>query len=135
MATQQSTSGAAVVPVTPMHLRVGNVLVRVLYFWVLFGVIVLTLRVFLLAFSANPSTNFVTFIYETSSRYLEPFRGIFPAKPVSETGYFDVSAVFAIIMYLLFMWAVSALIAYVERSIAEAQRRSLLQTNNKESKG
>ena len=104
----------------PTSWRVSNVLVRILYFWTIFGVITLSLRVLLLAFSANPATGFVTFIYDTSSRYLEPFRGIFPTRGVGEAGYLDVSALFAIIMYMLFLWAVLALIDYVERNMQNA---------------
>jgi uncharacterized protein YggT (Ycf19 family) len=105
----------------PTHLTASNIVVRLVRLWVLFGVIVLGLRVFLLAFSANQSTPFVTFVYETSSRYLEPFRGIFPAREVGESGYFDVSAVFAIIIYLLIAWAVAALVSHVELKMETAR--------------
>jgi uncharacterized protein YggT (Ycf19 family) len=129
VAVQGTTNQGQLGPVeTPTYLRVSNILVRFLYFWTLFGVIVLSLRVLLLAFSANPATEFVTFIYDTSSRYLEPFRGIFPTKETGSGGYLDVSALFAIIMYLLFMWAVVALIEYVERRMREAQAHSVTTT-------
>lgn len=111
MATQ-STSEA-----TPAYLTVSKVLAWVMYAWAFFGIILLSLRVFLLAFSANSTTPFVQFIYRTSGDYLEPFRGIFPVKPVGETGYLDVAAIFAIIMYLLFAWGFSALVAYVQGKI------------------
>lgn len=124
MATQEPKKSELAEPAAiPTHLRVSNVLVRILYFWTSFGVIVLGLRVLLLAFSANPDTTFVTFIYETSSRYLEPFRGIFPARELGESGYIDVSAMFAIIIYLLFMWGIMSFINHVEQNIADAQRR------------
>lgn len=102
---------------SPKQWRIGNILARIVYFWTIFGVITLSLRVLLLMFSANTETRFVTFIYETSSRYLEPFRGIFPARSIGDTGYFDVSALFAIVMYILFLWGVIALIEYVERNL------------------
>lgn len=108
----------------PTHVRVSNIIVRILYFWTIFGTIVLSLRVVLLAFSANPETRFVTFVYETSDRYLEPFRGIFSSRGFGQSGYLDVSALFAIIMYLLFLWGVCALINYVERVIRDTEQRS-----------
>ena len=108
----------------PKYLRVGNILARFLYLWTMFGVLTLGLRVILKAFSANPSTRFVTFVYDTSARYLEPFRGIFPPRHVGETGYLDISALFAIIMYVLFLWAVLVLIEHVERSIKQAMERA-----------
>jgi uncharacterized protein YggT (Ycf19 family) len=101
----------------PGYLRISKVIAYILYFWIIIGVISLSLRVFLLLFSANPNTSFVDFIYRLSSDYLEPFRGIFPPKAVSETGYLDVAAVFAIIVYLFVMWGVSALISYVQYKI------------------
>ena len=95
----------------------------------------LGLRVFLLAFSANAATPFVDFIYRTSADYLAPFRGIFPARSIGETGYLDVAAIFAIIIYLLVAWGFRALITYVshkieieeiehKRAVAKAQREA-----------
>lgn len=103
--------------VIPGYLRISKVIAYILYAWVLIGVITLVLRVFLLAFSANPATPFVEFIYKTSADYLNPFRGIFPSKPVGETGYFDVAAMFAIIIYLFVMWGFSSLIHYLQYKI------------------
>ena len=114
----------------PGYLRISKIIAYILYIWVLIGVISLTLRVFLLVFSANTNTPFVQFVYKTSADYLNPFRGIFPSKPVSETGYFDVAAVFAIIIYLFIMWGFSALISYVQNKIdisrAEQEKKIML---------
>ena len=112
----------------PSYLKIGKFITILLYIWVIFGVIVLGLRVFLLAFSANTTTPFVQYIYRTSADYLAPFRGIFPAKPVGETGYLDIASIFAIIMYLLFAWLVSAGINYIQSKIdmvkeQEAERK------------
>jgi uncharacterized protein YggT (Ycf19 family) len=116
----------------PAYLKISKVISWLLYIWVIYGVIVLSIRVFLLAFSANPATPFVQFIYNTSADYLAPFRGIFPTKPVGETGYLDVASLFAIIIYLLFVWLVSAAINYVQSKIdvlkeEEKDRESKLQ--------
>ena len=116
----------------PAYLQVSKIISWFLYIWVIYGVILLAIRVFLLAFSANPTTPFVKFVYNTSSDYLAPFRGIFPTKPVGETGYLDVASLFAIIIYLLFVWLVSAAINYVQSKIdvlkeEEKDRESKLQ--------
>lgn len=103
----------------PGYLRVSKVIAYIMYAWVYFGVIVLGLQVFLLIFSANPATPFVRFIYRTAADYLEPFRQIFPPHPVTQTGYLDVAAVFAIIIYLLLGWGFSALIHYIQLKIDE----------------
>lgn len=115
----------------PAYLTIGKVITYAMYAWVLFGIIVLGLRVFLLAFSANASTPFVNFVYNTSATFLQPFRGIFPPKAIGETGYLDVAALFAIIIYALVGWGFSALTHYIQSKIndykatvrAEAKRR------------
>lgn len=105
----------------PGYLRISKVIAYVLYAWVIIGVVSLVLRVFLLAFSANPSTPFVEFVYRTSGDYLNPFRGIFEPRPIGETGYFDVAAMFAIIIYLFVMWGFSSLIKYVQYKIDKTE--------------
>lgn len=119
--------------VVPSYLKINKIIAYVLYVWVIFGVITLMLRVFLLAFSANAETPFVRFIYNTSTDYLSPFRGIFPSKSIGSTGYFDVAAVFAIIIYLFVMWGFSTLINYIQYkidvSIKEQQKQVKLVSN------
>jgi uncharacterized protein YggT (Ycf19 family) len=102
---------------TPAYLTVGKVITWAMYIWVIFGIIVLGIRVFLLAFSANSGAPFVNFIYSTSTRFLQPFRGIFPPRPIGETGYLDVAALFAMIMYGLLGWGFAALIHYIQNKI------------------
>lgn len=109
----------------PAYLRVSRILAYIMYVWVLFGIAVITLRVFLLAFSANLSAPFAQFIYKTSNDYLQPFRGIFPPKPIGETGYLDIAALFAIIIYLFVAWLFSSIVAHVQNKIdknVEAQK-------------
>jgi uncharacterized protein YggT (Ycf19 family) len=101
----------------PPYLIVGKVITYAMYIWVIFGIIILGIRVFLLAFSANAGTPFVNFIYNTSASFLEPFRGIFPPKSVGTTGYLDVAALFAMIMYGLIGWGFAALIHYIQSKI------------------
>lgn len=112
----------------PLQMRIGKVASYALYVWVTIGLVSLGLRVFLLLFSANPSAPFVDFIYRVSADYLAPFRDIFPPRPIGETGYFDVAAVFAIFIYLILTWLVTALIAYVQQKIDQhdAEQRQLL---------
>lgn len=111
-------------PEVPGYLKVSKILVYVMYAWVMIGIVLLSLRVFLLAFSANQTAGFVEFVYKTSADYLQPFRGIFPPKPITETGYLDVSALFAIIIYALIGWGFSALISYIQDKIDAYQASS-----------
>lgn len=106
-------------PEIPTYLSIGKILTYAMYALILFGEIVLVFRVFLLAFSASTTSSFVNFIYRTSADFLEPFRGIFPPRPVGETGYLDVSALFAIIVYGLIAWGFAALIGYINAKISQ----------------
>ncbi len=108
--------------VVPGWLRISKVIAYLLYVWVIIGVVSLVLRVFLLLFSANPNTSFVDFVYRVSADYLEPFRGIFPAKTVGETGYLDVAALFAVIVYLFIMWGFASLVSYIQFKIDQSVR-------------
>lgn len=101
----------------PAYLKLSKVLVWIMYFWVLIGIISLVLRTLLLAFSANPTAGFSQFIAKVSNDYMQPFRGIFPPHSIGETGYLDVSAIFAIVVYIFVAWGVSSLIGYVQNKI------------------
>lgn len=103
-------------------LRFSKVISWLMYIWVMIGVVALGLRVFLLAFSASTTAGFTKFVMEVSGDYLEPFRGIFELRSVGETGYLDVSAIFAIIMYLFVAWGFKSLIEYVQDKIDTSKR-------------
>lgn len=116
----------------PTYLTIGKVISYAMYIWVLYGIIVLGISVFLQAFSANPDTPFVRFIYHTSATFMEPFRGIFPSKPVGVTGYIDVAALFAMIIYGFVAWGFSALIEYVQTKINAVRRAAALEAVRKQ---
>lgn len=103
--------------IVPTGLKFSKVIVWAAYFWVLIGVIALSLRVFLLAASANTEAGFANFVMRVSGDYLEPFNGIFSGRGIGETGYLDVSAIFAIIVYLFVVWGFKSLIEYVQGKI------------------
>lgn len=111
----------------PTYLTIGKVISYAMYIWVLYGIIVLGISVFLQLFAANPETPFVRFIYHTSATFLEPFRGIFPPKSVGEAGYVDVAAVFAMIVYGFVGWGFSALIDYIQTKISVLKRNAAIE--------
>ena len=115
--------------VVPGYLKVSKIVSWLFYFWVLIGIAFMTMRVFLLATSANMSAGFSNFVWEVSQEYMQPFRGIFPAKQLGETGYLDVSAIFAIIVYLFLAWGFKALIDYVQGKIdvTKAEQKARIQ--------
>ena len=102
---------------TPNGLEISKVIGYLTYAWVYLGIFTLTLRTFLLATSANLGNGFSNFIMRTSADFLRPFRGIFSQAQVSETGYLDVSAIFAIIIYLFVAWGAKTFIDYVNTKI------------------
>lgn len=102
---------------TPGFLKFSKIIAWLMYAWVLFGIITLTFGVFLLAFSANTNSGFYQFIVRTSTQYLEPFRGLFPPHAVGQTGYINVSALFAIVVYAFVAWGFSALLHYIQGKI------------------
>ncbi|MBW4061154.1 YggT family protein [Candidatus Saccharibacteria bacterium] len=96
-----------------MFLKFSRVLTYIVYGYSLVASAFLALGFILLLFSASTSAAFTQFIYRVAAAFLEPFRGIFPAHPVSETGYFSASALFAIMVYLFVALMLHALITYV----------------------
>lgn len=114
----------------PGYLKVSKVISWLFYFWVVIGIVFLTMRVFLLATSANMSAGFSNFVYNVSQDYMQPFRGIFPSKSLGETGYLDVSAIFAIIVYLFLAWGFKALIDYLQAKIDTTKAQQLAAANN-----
>lgn len=104
-----------------MFIKGSRALTYMVYGYALLASGFLSLGFFLLLFSANATTPFVKFIYDTASIFLSPFRGIFPLKAVSETGYFSSSALFAIIMYLFLALGANALINYITMKMVQHQ--------------
>lgn len=115
--------------VVPGYLKVSKIAAWLFYFWVVAGIAFLLMRVFLLATSANMSAGFSNFVLNVSNDYLQPFRGIFPPKGVGETGYLDISALFAVVVYLFLAWGFKALIDYVQGKIdvSKAEQKARIQ--------
>lgn len=80
-------------------LSIYRVVTYITYAFIFLAIVTLGFRVLFLLFSANPTTPFVNWVYNVSVDFMRPFRGIFPTKPVAETGYLDISALFALLMY------------------------------------
>lgn len=96
-----------------LFIKTARALTYVVYGFMITAITFLSVGFFLLLFGANADVAFTSFVYKVAAAFLQPFRGIFPAHQVSETGYFSTSALFAIIMYMLFALATHALIAYI----------------------
>jgi uncharacterized protein YggT (Ycf19 family) len=83
---------------------------RLIDFFVSLAVILLGLRVIFRLFDAN-ATGFVEWVYDASGTLMAPFRGIFPSAELDPGNVLDVSALFAILMYVIIGYALSWLVS------------------------
>jgi uncharacterized protein YggT (Ycf19 family) len=101
---------------------VGRAIVWFVYAFAVFAIIIAALAFVLQLFGADPTNEFASWVYRSASRVTAPFRGIFPSH-VNGNSVFDVSLLFAIIVYALFALLVNALIDYIDRRRDESVRR------------
>lgn len=89
------------------------------YAYVVVVEVILGIGFFLLLFGANPTSDFVQWIYRSLNRAMEPFRGMF--NPIELTGnnnqevasVFDASVLFAMIIYGLLAILIHAFIRWL----------------------
>jgi uncharacterized protein YggT (Ycf19 family) len=99
--------------------KMARVVTYIIYSFTIIASVFLSLGFVLLLFGANPDVPFTEFVYKVAAEFLQPFRGIFPPKQISETGYFSASALFAIVIYFLVAMSLHALIVYITSKIVE----------------
>jgi len=92
---------------------IGRLLVTFINFFVAVAELFLGMRVLLKLFGANSSNGFVQWVYNSSDVLLDPFRGIFPVRELSQGSLIDFSALFAMLVYgllgMVLVWLVAAL--------------------------
>jgi len=98
---------------TLVSIKIFRGISYVVYAYALIASIFLGIGFVLLLLGANTDVPFVEFVYKVAAEFLQPFRGIFPLHQISETGYFSASALFAIMMYLIFASLLQTLISYL----------------------
>lgn len=94
-------------------MRIRELLLGLVNFFVAIAVGFLGLRFILKLFGANPDNGFVNWLYSASGELLDPFRGIFPARVVDGAFVIEFSTIFAIIIYMLGGLLVASLIEAV----------------------
>ena len=105
-------------------LRVSRWVVWFVWAYVVFLIVILTLAFFLLLFNANPDAGFVEWVYRSSDRAMEPFRGIFPTETVGNGSVIDFSILFAIIVFGILGLVVNALVNFLDRKIGEEKEKA-----------
>ena len=88
----------------------GALIQRLIDFFVGLAVVLLGLRVIFRLFDANATAGFVEWIYDASGTLLAPFRGIFPSAELDPGNVLDVTALFAMLMYVIIGYALSWLV-------------------------
>lgn len=105
-----------------VFMKTARVVTYIGYGYALVATSFLTLGFFMLLFGASTEAGFTQFIYKVGAEFLQPFRGIFPSHSVGETGYFNASALFAIVIYLFAALLLHALITYVTSKQVKHQK-------------
>jgi uncharacterized protein YggT (Ycf19 family) len=104
-------------------LRASKAVVVLVYAFVLIDLVLLTLGFFLRLFGASTDAEFTRWVYRNVDRVMEPFRGMFPTRAVSEHSVLDVSLLFAMIVYAIIGIALHALVDWLTGRIVEQRRR------------
>jgi uncharacterized protein YggT (Ycf19 family) len=102
-------------------MQVARALTYLVYAWVIVSLVILILGFFLLLFGANPDAAFAAWIYRGLERVMEPFRGIFEPVRLDGRSVFDVSVLFAMIVYGIVAMVLHGLIGWLTERVAELE--------------
>ena len=87
-----------------------------------FACIVLAFGFALLLAGADPDVGFADFIYNSASRFMDPFRGLVEPTELSNGRFVAWSALFAIAAYVVVMWVVSLVAGWARRKLWLAKK-------------
>jgi uncharacterized protein YggT (Ycf19 family) len=104
--------------------KFAKVLVWLVYAYFMIAVIILVLAFFLLLFNASTDASFTQWVYRSTDRVLEPFRGIFPSATADNGSVIDFAVLFAIIVYGILAMLVHGAINWIDRKIAEERAKT-----------
>ena len=107
-------------------LRAAKAVVVLVYVFVLIDLVLLALGFFLRLFGASTDAEFTRWVYRNVDRIMEPFRGMFPARAVSDVSVLDVSLLFAMIVYAIIGIALHALVEWLTGKIVARRRSAFL---------
>lgn len=93
--------------------RVARALVVFIYAVVLIDLVLMTVAFFLRLFGASTDAEFTQWVYRSVERVMDPFRGIFPPRELSDQSILDVSLLFAMIIYSIVALALHALVEWL----------------------
>jgi uncharacterized protein YggT (Ycf19 family) len=110
----------------PWVLKAARVVVWILYAIVLATAIMLTLDFALRLFGANSTNAFVQWVYRSTDRAMQPFRGIFPTHQLGDSSAaVDFSVLFAAIFYFVVAILIDIALRWLTRRLQREERETV----------
>jgi uncharacterized protein YggT (Ycf19 family) len=110
----------------PWVLKAARVVVWIVYAIVMATAILLTLDFMLRLFGANSTNAFVQWVYRSTDRAMQPFRGIFPTKQLGDSSAaVDFSVLFAAIFYFIVAILIDIALRWLSRRLRREEREAV----------
>jgi uncharacterized protein YggT (Ycf19 family) len=110
----------------PIFLKIGRVIVWIVYALVLATALLLTLNFLLRLAGANADNSFVQWVYRSTDRAMEPFRGIFPTHQVdNSSSMLDFSVLFAALFYFVIAMLIDIGLRWLTRRLHRQQQQTV----------
>lgn len=109
--------------------KIVSIIVTVINF--AFGIAVLGLffRFIFRLFGANPTSDFVSFLYDSTNPLLSPFRSIFEPYVLDNKYVLEFSTLIAIAIYLIAAWLLIEFIQYISYSSNTYRSKTVITRN------
>ncbi|MDH4278120.1 MAG: YggT family protein [Acidimicrobiia bacterium] len=114
-------------------LRGAKILVTVVNVVVLMTFSILALGFLLHLAGASPEASFVDWVYRTTERAMQPFRGMYPIQEIDGRSVFDASLLFAAAMYGFMAICLHGFVVYLSAYIRRYHRRTVEAENRSRS--
>ena len=109
----------------PTFLKIARVIVWIVYALVLATAILLTLNFLLRLFGANSDNAFVVWVYRSTDRAMQPFRGIFPTHQLNDSSAaLDFSVLFAALVYFIIALLLDIGLRWLTNRLHRQQRQT-----------
>ncbi len=111
----------------PTFLKIGRVIVWIIYAIVLVTALLLTLDFLLRLLGANSDNGFVQWVYRSTDTAMQPFRGIFPAQQLGNSAsVLDFSVLFAAIFYFVLAVLVDIALRWITHRLRRVERDTVM---------
>jgi uncharacterized protein YggT (Ycf19 family) len=107
----------------PVILKITRLVTWIVYVVVLVKAVLLAMAFFLRLAGANPDADFANWVYRSADRSMDPFRGIFPTREVTDASVLDLSLLFAAAFYLVLGLLIDAGLRWLGRQLSQRERR------------